>query len=130
MSIEHVPNRNSLPTILLRASYRDGNVVRKRTLANLTKWPAQVGAGLQTLLHGATAIAQLDAAVEVVRSRPYGHVAAVLGTLRCTGLERMMAPTPSRERAFVVAMVVARLLDPKSKRATARGLHADTLTST
>lgn len=37
---------------------------------------------------------------------------------------------PSRERAFVVAMVVARLLDPKSKLATARGLHADTLTST
>jgi hypothetical protein len=130
MYIERVPNRNSLPTILLRESYRDGNIVRKRTLANLTKWPSQLVEGLQTLLHGGTAIAQLDAAFEVVRSRPHGHVAAVLGTLRRLGLERMIAPTPSRERAFVVAMVVARLLDPKSKLATARGLHADTLTST
>lgn len=130
MYIERVPNRNSLPTILLRESYRDGNIVRKRTLANLTKWPSQLVEGLQTLLHGGTAIDQLDAAFEVIRSRPHGHVAAVLGTLRRLGLERMIAPTPSRERAFGVAMVVARLLDPKSKLATARGLHADTLTST
>src|SRR5919106_1630947 len=130
MYIEHVPNRNSLPTILLRESYRDGNVVRKRTLANLTKWPSQLVEGLQTLLHGGTAIDQLDAAFEIIRSRPHGHVAAILGSLRRSGLERMIAPTPSRERAFVVAMVVARLLDPKSKLATARGLHADTLTST
>lgn len=49
MYIERVPNRNSLPTILLRESYRDGNVVRKRTLANLTKWPTQLVEGLQTL---------------------------------------------------------------------------------
>lgn len=130
MYIERVPNRNSLPTILLRESYRDGTSVRKRTLANLTKWPSQLVEGLQTLLHGGTAIDQLDAAFEVIRSRPHGHVAAVLGTLRRLGLERMIAATPSRERAFVVAMVVARLLDPTSKLATARGLHADTLTST
>ena len=130
MYIEHVPNRNSSPTILLRESYRDGHIVRKRTLANLTQWPSQLVEGLQTLLRGGTAIDQLDAAFEVTRSRPHGHVAAVLGTLHRLGLERMMAPTPSRERACVVAMVVARLLDPTSKLATARGLHADTLTST
>ena len=34
MYIEHVPNRNSPPAILLRESYRDGNTVKKRTLAN------------------------------------------------------------------------------------------------
>ena len=130
MYIEHVPNRNSPPTILLRESYRDGHVVRKRTLVNLTQWPSQVVEGLQTLLRGGTAIDQLDAAFEVIRSWPHGHVAAVLGTLHRLSLERMIAPTPSRERACVVAMVVARLLAPKSKLATARGLHADTLTST
>ena len=129
MYIEHVPNRNSLPTILLRESSRDGNVVRKRTVANLTKWPSQLVEGFQTLLRGGTAIDQLDTAFEVIRSRPQGHVAAGLGSLRRSGLERMIAPTPSRERAFVVAMVVARLLDPQSKLATARGLHADPLTS-
>lgn len=130
MYIEHVPNRNSPPTILLRESYRDGPIVRKRTLANLTQWPSQLVEGLQTLLRGGTAMDQLNAAFEIIRSRPHGHVAAVLGTLHRLGLERMIAPTPSRERACVVAMVVARLLDPKSKLATARGLQAATLTST
>ena len=49
MYIERVPNRNSPPAILLRASFRDGNKVRKRTLANLTKWPTELVEGLQTL---------------------------------------------------------------------------------
>ena len=39
MYIESVPNRNSPPAILLRESYRDAGKVRKRTLANLSKWP-------------------------------------------------------------------------------------------
>ena len=42
MYIEHVPNRNSPPAILLRESYRDGNTVKKRTLANLSSLPAEV----------------------------------------------------------------------------------------
>ena len=33
------PNRHSPPAILLRESYRDAGKVRKRTLANLSKWP-------------------------------------------------------------------------------------------
>lgn len=38
MYIARVPNRNSPPAILLRESYRVGNKVCNRTLANLTKW--------------------------------------------------------------------------------------------
>ena len=33
MYVESIPNRNSLPAILLRESYRDGDKIRKRTLA-------------------------------------------------------------------------------------------------
>ena len=40
MYIESVPNRNSPPVILLRESYRDGGKIRKRTLCNLSDWPA------------------------------------------------------------------------------------------
>ena len=47
MYIEHVPNRNSPPAILLRESYRDGNTVRKRTLANLSSLPPEVIEGLK-----------------------------------------------------------------------------------
>ena len=88
MYIERVPNRNSPPAVLLRESYRVGKKVQKRTLANLSKWPASLVEGLRTLLRGGQAIEALDEAFEVVRSRPEGHVAAVLGTLRRLGLER------------------------------------------
>jgi hypothetical protein len=130
MYIERVPNRNSPPAILLRESFREGNTVRKRTLANLSTWPPELVEGLQTLLRGGTAVKQLHDAFDIVRSRPHGHVAAVLGTLRHLDLERIIDPNPSPQRDLVVAMIVARLLDPRSKLATARGLNAETLAHT
>src|SRR5262249_48359458 len=52
MSIETVPNRTSPPAILLRESLRDGDQIRKRTLANLSQWePARVEA-LRRALRG------------------------------------------------------------------------------
>ena len=41
MYVETVPNRGSPPAILLRESYREGKVIRKRTLLNLSHWPAE-----------------------------------------------------------------------------------------
>lgn len=130
MYIERIPNRNSPPAILLRESFRDGDKVRKRTLANLSKWPANIVEGLRILLRGGCAVEQLHDAFDIVRSRPHGHVAAVLGTLKQLGLDRIMGPDPSPQRDLAVAMIVARLLDPKSKLATARGLNAQTLAHT
>jgi hypothetical protein len=65
-------------------------------------------------------------AFEIVRSLPHGHVVAVLGTLRHLGLEPLIATKKSRPRELVTAMIVARLLDPQSKLATARSLGHDT----
>jgi hypothetical protein len=130
MYIERVPNRSSRATVLLRESFREGPSVRKRTLANLTDWPdAQVEA-LRAVLAGATAVARLEEAFEIVRTRPHGHGAAVLGTLRRLGLERLLDARRSPERDRVVAMVVARVLAPASKLATARGLGPETAVST
>ena len=129
MYIERVPNRNSPPAILLRESYRDGRKVRKRTLANLTKWPKQLVEGLRVLLRGGAAV-DPDEGFEVLRSRPHGHVAAVLGTVRKIGLDRLLAPRPSPERERAIAMICARILAPGSKLATARGLREETLSST
>ena len=39
MYVERVPNRTSPPAVLLRESYRDGDKIKKRTLANLGDWP-------------------------------------------------------------------------------------------
>ena len=125
MYIESVPNRNSPPCILLRESYRHGGKVRKRTLANLTQWPTDVVDGLRALLKGGKVSHDGDG-FEIERSLPHGHVAAVLGVLRGLGLHKIIATRRCRERDLAVAMIVARIIDPRSKLATARGLSDET----
>ncbi len=125
MYIETVPNRSSPPCILLRESFRQAGKVRKRTLANLTHWPPQIVARFGQLLQGGQVIEELPD-FEVIRSLPHGHVAATLGTVRNVGLEKLIAPRRSRQRDRVVAMIVARVIDPRSKLATARGLSDET----
>ncbi len=128
MYVESVPNRSSPPAILLRESSRiDGKIV-KRTLANLSAWPATQVDNLRRLLKGESLVSPADA-FQIQRSAPHGHVAATLGTLRRLGLEPILSRSPSRERDLVVAMIAARILEPASKLATARGFHPQTATS-
>ena len=130
MYIESVPNRSSPPAILLRESFREGGKVKKRTLANLTKWPSTLVEGFRVLLKGGTAVPSLEDAFDIVRSLPCGHVAAVLGTMKKLGLDRLIDPKPSPRRNQVLAMIAARILEPASKLATARGLAEATAVST
>jgi len=122
MYIDTIPNRNSPPCILLRESYRVGNKVRKRTLLNITHWPPPLVEDFRTLLKGGNAVSSLESSFDIVRSRSHGHVAAVLGTLRRTGLDKLLASRRCRERDLVVAMIVNRILQPGSKLATSREL--------
>src|SRR5215469_1972087 len=128
MYVESVPNRSSPPAILLREASRvDGRVV-KRTLANLSAWtPLQIDS-LRRLLKCESLVCPTEA-FQIVRSSPHGHVAAALGTLRQLGLEPILSRSRSPERDLVVAMIVARILEPASKLATTRGLHPQTATS-
>jgi Transposase DDE domain len=128
MYITRVPNRDSPPAVLLRESYREGGKVKNRTLANLPSWPEAKVEALSRALKGLPP-AGLEGMVEVARSLPHGHVAAVLGTLRQLGLEELIDPEPSRQRDLVVAMVVAQVIAPDSKLAIARGLQAGTAAS-
>ena len=125
MYVETVPNRNSPPAILLREGWRENGKVKKRTLANLTKWPPQKIDALRRVLRNEPLVGREDA-FDIQRSLPHGHVAAVLGTLRKLRLDRTIAGADSPERRRVLAMIVARIVDPGSKLATARGLAADT----
>ena len=129
MYIETVPNRNSPPAILLREGWRENGKVKKRTLANLSKWPKGKIDTLRRLLKDEPLVGR-DDAFDIVRSLPHGHVAAVLGTLRTLRLDRLIAPAPSPQRERVLAMVAARILDPGSKLATARGLAEATARNT
>ena len=131
MYIETVPNRNSPPCILLRESFRDQGKVKHRTLANLTDWPRPILAGLRLLLKGHPPSATLSSeSFRITRSLPHGHVEAVLRVVRTLGLDRLLGSKLSPERNLALAMMVARLLDPGSKLATARSLDSQTLSST
>ncbi len=128
MYVEIVPNRSSPPAVLLRESSRDGATIRKRTLANLSSWPLDRVDSLRRLLKGEPLLAPNDALL-IARSLPHGHVAAALGSLRSLGLDLILSPTPSRSRDLVCSMIVARILQPSSKLALARGLDFDTASS-
>jgi len=116
-------------THLLRRSIRDGKKVRHETVGNLSHLPPHLIELIRRALQGETFVSA-EESFECVRSLPHGHVAAVLGTLRRLGLDKLIASRRSRMRDLVVGMVVTRILDPGSKLALARGLAEDTALST
>lgn len=126
MYIATIPNRGSPPAILLREGYREHGKVKNRTLANLTHWPPQKVDLLRRVLRDEP-LAPVDQLFEVVASSHHGHVQAVRLAMQRLGFEALIASRPSRERALVVAMVTARILEPDSKLATTRWWHTTTL---
>jgi hypothetical protein len=129
MYIESVPNRDSPPAILLRESWREDGKVRKRTLANLSCLSAEVIEGLKLLLRGGVAAPSADAVFTIERSLPHGHVAAVLGSARGCGALTWFDRAPAELQPVLLAMLVARVIEPASKLATHRLLHDDTASS-
>jgi Transposase DDE domain len=126
MYVAVVPNRSSRPAILLRESYRgDDGTVKNRTLANVSDWPADRIATLRAALRGDKLVPAGDG-VEIVRALPHGHVAAALGMARRIGLDQLLPDGPERRRNLAVALIVARLIDPAPKLATARALDETT----
>jgi len=126
MYVEKIPNRNSPPAVLLREAWREDGKIRKRTLANLSDWPADKVDNLRRLLRGDQLVGAQDA-FTITSSVPHGHVEAVLGTMRKLGLPSLIAAKPSRERELVLAMIAERLIRPCSKLATTREWHSTTL---
>ena len=130
MYITRVPNRGSPPAVLLRESFRENGKVKTRTLANLSRWPEHKLDRLDRALKGLPpADWDLSEAFEITRSLPHGHVAAVAGTAEKLGIAELIDPTPSRNRDLVCAMLIATVIEPGSKLAIARGLRAQTATS-
>jgi len=116
---------------LLRECFRKDGKVHKHTLANMTNWPDNVVEGMRILVKGGSVKNSPGSDdFEIVRSLPHGHVAAVMGALHNLGLDRIIYSRRCRERDLVIAMIVARIIDPQSKLATARGLQEDTAFST
>jgi Transposase DDE domain len=111
---------------LLRRTYREGGKVKHQTLGNLSHLPPDL---IETIRHRLRGDSVDSRPFKIVRSFPHGHVMATLGTLHHLGLESILGSRPSRQRALVVAMIVARILRPASKLATARALQEETATT-
>lgn len=112
-------------TTLLRRTYREEGKVKHQTLGNISHLPDSVIELIRRALKGESFVAVEDS-FECVRSLPHGHVAAVLGTLRKIGLERVLERERCPERDRALAMIAARVIDPRSKLATVRGLCEET----
>ena len=129
MFIDVVPNGRSAPAVLLRESYREGKRVRKRTIANLGQLPPALIDGLRVLLQGGAVVGRPGEALEIRRSLPHGHVAAVIAMMRKLELPRLLGRTATRERDLALALIASRVTAPGSKLATLRSLAPETACS-
>ncbi len=126
MYIETISNRNSPPAILLRESWREGKKTKKRTIANLTNWPAEIVESFRKILLGAVAVHPKDL-FSIERSVPHGHVKAILGMMHHLKLDDIIASKPCRERDLTLAMIAEQILHPTSKLGFTRLWNTTTL---
>ncbi len=118
MYIATIPNRNSPPAILLRESYREEGKVKTRTLANLSSLPARSIDVLRRSLKGEHLVSTNDFEIIENGSPAHGHVEAVMTAMRRLDFPGFICARRSRQRDLVLAMVAARILEPRSKLGT------------
>jgi transposase len=128
MYIEAVPNRKSRPTILLRKSWREGKKTKKKTIANLTHLPSEAIEILRRFLNGQKFVPIEETIGNIVESKQHGHVFAVLSAIKKLGVPNLIAYKSSTKRSLILAIIIARILNPSSKLATTR-LWLDTTLS-
>ena len=105
--------------LLLRRSYRDENgKPRNETLANLSALPDNAIGALRLALKGATLV-DAESAFDVERSIPHGNVAAAHVMAAKLGLRPLLGP-PSKDRDIAYALILSRVVRPKSKLSTVR----------
>jgi transposase len=113
-------------SVLLRCSFREDGKVKHETLGNLTGLPPDVIDFMKRRLSGEIDENALPSSFEIVRSLPHGHVMAVLQTAKQLGLENLLASRSCRDRDLIMALIVSRVLTPRSKLSTNTALNAET----
>lgn len=113
MYIDTVPNRNSPPAILLRESYREQGKVRKRTLANLSKLPAEVIALIRQALAG-----PVHLVTESLSGTIFGVLFALNALAQQCGLPRALGR--SRLASLTLFLVLARIAHQGSRLSATR----------
>jgi len=114
--VDKAGNVHRYESVLVRRSYRDGKKVRHETLANLSKLPAEVITAIEATLKDQQLV-PAGSEFSIVRSLPHGHVAAVAAMARQLGLPALLGPA-GRHRDLALALIVSRVVRPKSKLST------------
>src|SRR5258705_4966128 len=108
MYVAVVPNRGSPPAILLRESYREAGKTKNRTLANLSRLPAERIEQLRAVLRGDKLLPAAEAE-EILRALPHGHVLVALGTARRLAVDTILARrAPQLRRELALDLIVCR----------------------
>jgi hypothetical protein len=118
-------NGKTYVTHLLRRTFREDGKVKHVTVGNLSDLPHDLIEVIRRRLAG-DPLPVDEHGFRIVRSLPHGHVAAVLGTLKKIGLDRLISSKPCREAELVVAMIALRILSPGSKLANLTSLQPET----
>ena len=113
------------PSFCARAIAR-GQGGKSRTLASISHWPEAKIDSLRRVLAGEALLPVAAERFEIVRALAHGHVAAVLGTVRRLGLDKALPKGPQRRAKLILAMIVARVVAPAAKLATARHVSETT----
>lgn len=117
-------------TTLVRRTFRDGKKVRHETISNISGLPRDLIQSIKVRLKSGLPLVGADEQFIIQRSLPHGNVAAVPGTMKKLGMEKLLAHRPCRERQLVLAMIADRVLSPGSKLSCSNGLCAATAQNT
>jgi len=112
---------------LLRRSYRQEGKIRHETLGNVSALPVPALDALRASLSGKTLVVAGEG-FELIRALPHGHVAAVATMAKRLGFLDLLGPA-CKERDIAYALVLARVVHPRSKLATTKWWGDTTLVS-
>lgn len=102
---------------LVRRTFREDGKVKHQTLANITALPPAAIEAIRAILRGEQVL-QAGQAMQITGSLPHGHVAAVCAQASALGLPGLLG-TSGRYRDLAMALIIARVVHPASKLATA-----------
>ena len=117
-------------TTLVRRTFREGKKVRHETISNISGLPQDLIESIKLRFRTGQPLVGADEQFVIKRSLPHGNVAAVLGTMKNLGIDKLLAHRPCRERQLVLAMIADRILSPGSKLSCSNGLCAATAQNT
>ena len=100
-------------THLLRHTYREGDKVNNRTVANISHLPIEAIDALRDVLNGKTLI-PASSAFSITRSLPHGAACAIWEFARKIGLHKLLGP-PSEMRNICLSLIISQIIKPQSK---------------